>query len=216
MNTETNAHLLCTNGACCMYEGLSCGNSGECCAGLTCKNYACWPACQPPGDVCGPQIYCCNGGSCRNNTCCTEGALPCQNDGDCCSGNCATSPDGGAKTCVPACKTDREQCTDASECCNGFCRDGLCASQGCYDPGELCDADTDCCTGKCGPDGKCQKANGADCGSNDECLSGTCCRGKCYGGVCESCYHYGESCSSTSQCCSGLVCFAAGGSICFN
>ena len=164
----------------------------------------------------------CKGGYCEGLQWCLAAFEPCTNDGDCCSGECDPDsfgfrvclPIGGCRMSGPISTTEGtlnefgEICASAADCCSALCAPDAsgvlrCRKQGdprynapsrvCLPEGELCNTDTDCCSGE-----KCIQPPsfpGASYSPPRRCLNttGTLCRAD------------GQSCAEPSQCC-GTIC----------
>jgi hypothetical protein len=117
-----------------------------------------------------------NGAACESTTsegvdgtpCCGSVNDPCQNDYECCTGNCGNSfGDGGSSCGDPSVST----CLDglSSRCLTGECE---------------CMTDDDCCIGVCAPTAipgtgpattlRCCQPAGQPCGTNADCCDLTC------------------------------------------
>jgi hypothetical protein len=123
----------------------SCRAASECCPGFDCRGTCCKPtqqACSAASDCCSHQ--------CRGGKCCTDLTEACSSGADCCSGVCT----GGACVCAPL----GAACTDAGDCCRPApavfpaCQTGKC----CLEASQPCNADAECCSGTCRPNGVCQ------------------------------------------------------------
>lgn len=156
---------VCCGGVC--QQTACCDTDVDCAAGALCCDGACIPC--PDGGVCGAAgtgTCACPGGQME----CAFGCAACCEDGDCGSGE---GCNGGI--CVALCAVDsdcdaNEACTGGfcacasgfmdcdgtcAECCTytdcpgtDICRDGTCGPL-CFDSGEDCDVDADCCEGAC-------------------------------------------------------------------
>jgi hypothetical protein len=167
------------------------------------------------GAECGEVEACCISEHCSQSGICVEpfgecAALTqsCEDDADCCSGNC-----GGSGECVAAvCKIEALSCGASYECCSGLCANGTCVPPigVCQEFGNGCSSNAQCCSGNCSS--TCQHGYvpetcqplGDDCDG-----TGGCCSGKCgiitntcvlKGGVCKPA---GEGCSEDFECCDG-------------
>ena len=168
----------------CVDAGGGCGDSEDCCDGLTCIGGECGTP--PPAQVCAE-----DGAVCSLNTpCCTPGAV--------CDGVCIP-PAPQQQMPAEACAPTGEACGSDGACCTGSCLDGLCAELAapgtCLQPDaiEACDPDSPCCAGShcidglCFPDdalygGTCSLAGeacdpeglGQWCCWDQQCVNGTC------------------------------------------
>jgi hypothetical protein len=133
-----------------------------------------WPTHEAHGDYQGA----CNVEA-PEETDCTADDGYCNDDTDCCSGDCEYNE------CVRECKENGARCTTEDDCCSGSCENGYCDTP-CVRRG-TCDSNDDCCGGEYCNDGECMPppeciADGRQCESNEEC-----CNGSCYNGNCEIC-----------------------------
>jgi hypothetical protein len=102
-------------------------------------------------------------------------------------------------TIQSGCTLNGDNCRRARECCSKNCRNKECQ---CAGFGNDCRADAGCCKGSCN-NGTCKCISN---GSSKSCnVSGDCCSKNCDGGTCR-CIARANSCSTSSQCCSGLTC----------
>lgn len=106
------------------------------------------------------------------------------------------------------CTPNGNKCSSgAGVCCSGPCNsNGYC--EPCGGNTSACEQNTDCCSQNC-VNGTCQcYSYGTACTSSQQC-----CSGLCYENACDSCAPQGYSCA-TLQCCSGLLCNVVAGSLC--
>lgn len=195
--------LECCSGLC-VNLGVD-GNCGAC--GVRCGGDT--PRCKPEGSGCGQ----------------------CNVDGDCAAvGSCGA--DGcwcSAHVCTPTAALGAT-CNGTSQCASGDCVDGVCCDtpaascNGCRacnvagsvgncanvpaatDPHDACTADAATCTlGACAGDGTCRAPDGATCGTDQVCSSGSCT-------ACTA----NSSCSTNpgAPCKTGATSCATGGSVC--
>ena len=171
----------CDQGTCaqCAGDGVSCGSAGGCCPGLSCTLGLC-SQCRSLGSSCNAFSDCCSGNCDKGR--CVEGAckLPgefvqCAADAECCSP--ATCGLRTRRCCQPV----GAGCTDGLECCNGVCKNYVCA---CGPVGHTCASDGECCAGTC--------------------QSGFCAGGTTGGGTTPD----GQSCLSAADC-AGSLCLTA-------
>jgi len=138
---------------------------------------------------------------------CAGLSASCANDGQCCSGECASLP-GGAKCC----RAGAAACSANSECCSGSCVNEVCASN----LGDTCRT-TSCTSGQC-VNGICCQTGTQACTANGDCCSGNCQQGQCVASTCSvtgcsvgqtcsssggCCNNTAQTCTASSQCCSG-------------
>ena len=174
----------CTD-AICSPIGGPCGRTGGvCCAGATCPpaggNDLCI-ACRQPEQSCGATSDCCSGtcvaGRCTNATCSPVGG-PCGRTGGVCCAGAICPPAGGNDLCI-ACRQPEQSCGATSDCCSGTCVAGRCTNATCSPVGGPCGRTGGvCCAGAICP----------PIGGNDLCIA---------------CRQPEQSCSATSDCCSG-------------
>jgi hypothetical protein len=157
-----------------------------------------------------------------DNYCCIDGAFY-----DCPTTQAVTQCIGfDIDACMDACAFDDFDCQDAcfdawasstpdtSACARDAARDGDCAGPGpgpdpdpepqpgCLSELSACDYDDDCCSGNC-TGGTCYgNLTGDYCDYDDDCSSGNCTGGVCYGGF------FGDPCDYDDDCQSG---FCTGG-----
>ena len=190
----------------------SCSGSNDCCSGFCSGG-----SCTEPTNMCVNPDACSDGSDCCGDFSCSEG-LCVKPDAEC------VNPDA---------------CSDGSDCCGDFsCSEGLCvkpdaecvnpdACSGggccgvlvcgiddtctdCYDLGDLCSDNSQCCNGVCNDEGVCALPSCSDsgqCSSSDQCCGrdeGAICRG----GSC--CFGDGGVCSANEDCCSPFVCGTGG------
>ena len=112
----------------------NCGSPTNSCSGGT-QSTACsstsntwYQAVDDPAECCIPA-----GTACNQGTCCAD--LVYLSNNTC--GNC---------------RSDGASCGSDSDCCDGTCSDGVCASQDCSLGGDPCEDDSDCCSGYCDPE----------------------------------------------------------------
>ena len=212
---------ICKDGKCCNTE----------CSGLchTCKTGTCTPVmgesdvpecsgastcdssgfCKPrEGRNCTSGVECASG-YCKDGVCCDRACdNPCR---QCRTGACTVVANGqddpecaGSWSCsaAGAClKKYGEDCTGASECASGFCRDGKCCNSECAGachncatgvclPVTLAQDHPECAgTQSCNEAGVCLKKEGQSCSGAEECASGFCREGKCCNTSCTTpCY----------------------------
>jgi hypothetical protein len=159
--------------------------------------------CKPNGDVCKLQTMSCNS-SC-----------------DCCSGNCETEDtckqdNMGVPRCTGAqCVGAGSSCASSADCCNGApCVPNpsgnppfVCSGSSCVAACSSCSDNADCCpglaceisagstSGVCGP---CGGGSAGDAGTSAGDGGAT--------GVDAGCALYGQICTTSAQCCDGVVC----------
>jgi len=144
----------------------------------TCKGYH--QSCSANTDCCTDN---CVAGKCEQapSACLLVGTVCAPNSSPgCCSGLCERDP-GGVYRCMETneCDLPNQSCSHAADCCSDYCSGGSCATSGsCVQANGNCSVNADCC--------------------NDNCVSGKCVtRGT-------GCTTLGESCTSSSNCCSGF------------
>ena len=198
----------CATGACtAVKSGVdadSCTGSSTCDAEGHCK--------KKNGETCTGGVQCASG-FCKDSKCCdTECSSPCY---DCDSGTCSQvtsaedSPEcAGDNTCNGSgvCKKKNgQECTEATQCASGNCRDGRCCNTACGASCQSCLTgkcedvksadDADSCTGEntCSASGVCLKRNGETCTGGGQCASGHCKDNKCCDTECIApCYNCGS------------------------
>jgi hypothetical protein len=123
-----------------------------------------------------------NGAVCEvsiNTPCCVSLGGSCNDNNDCCTGNCTGSvaeasfdPSEGGNTCAaPAnegctaalssrCNTGQCACASDADCCIGNCVKslipGTSGTRCCLETGQPCDAPADCCSLTCNDCGQCE------------------------------------------------------------
>jgi len=215
---------VCTGGLCaaCKISGLPCtdGQDSECCSG-NCVNFpglggADYCSCVGNTFVCSQHSQCCSG-RCENSVCVSQIGLGelCDEGADCLSGSCF----GGVPSVC--------QCLDNADCgTNAVCNESENpnACQACPNTDALCNANSDCCSGRCDNGDTCQPrlANGQACNANNDCISDSCAgtnvcqcndNGDCASGeycntvpnpnVCAPQLANGQACDEDSDCASG-------------
>jgi len=188
----------------CMAFGSNCINDAQCCNG------ACNGTCgQAFGQSCLGDPDCssrnCTNGQCACSTSQADQTWDCASDQDCCGGVGCQHYFSGAEYGL-CCNATGASCPIGNECCNQNCVDGQCE---CQPTGTACGYYfDDCCSGICtnvvaepGSDYKCQSGPGGQCTGPTDCTTRD-----CDGGVCGGCALSQGTCSSTSDCCSGLTC----------
>lgn len=212
-------------GLICQPQGVQCGFSEQCCAGLACENGTCEPL-NCVMDRCGAGFAA--GG------CCSRAAF------------CGIAPGARVKTCSATCIAENQGCGESSDCCSGLlCTNGFCTRTTCS--GSTCSVNSPCCsqsafcqsTGTCGAtcvgEGV---ANGAEtaccvglanstsntCERYPFCAYSICTQGFAQGGCCADapyctatgnlagkvclgiCGGEGNACGADTDCCDGLGC----------
>jgi hypothetical protein len=156
---------VCVAGHSCIVVGQDCVDGAECCSGFCsadadagqsglCTADPAAP-CSPTGEACGACCGACDAvgrcdfgpGSCR-----AIGAL-CEQDGDCCVGQCRAVNYPDETICDATCSTDGAACTQDAECCSTNCTGSppRCApaTSSCGRTGTACSTSAECCTGEC-------------------------------------------------------------------
>lgn len=136
----------CTGDVCvpppvdCASLGEACANAGACCSG-NCEGALCAtsPGCRPAGESCTEDSQCCIG-LCSDGLCAASGACrvagePCGTEGlsgSCCSTLCLDPAGTGVATCqfLGGCRVIREVCNRDSDCCSGSCAESGTTSDG--------------------------------------------------------------------------------------
>ena len=204
--------LICQPASGCKPVGDICTKSSDCCGGLPLNNQP--PS--PPG-VCNktnpndPVGVCANPSGCKpNGDICRLQTNQCNATDNCCSGNvqqfntchqdslgvprCSYAGDAG---CIPV--DAGTQCASSADCCNqnpcvpdgkgGF----TCYPQNCVPTSGVCTNDGDCC-----PGGHCYIPGGQ--------TSGTCQPTVVDAGTDAGCSLYGQTCTTSSDCCNQIPC----------
>jgi len=160
----------CVAGVCCGLAGADCGPGSACCntaEGLICDTTNHCSDCLGGGDACTSGSQCCPGSTCMvNNTCCELPGGACTDAAQCC---------GQYPRCTNAgqcCKAAFDSCAADSECCSGDC-DAL-GDCTCHPNGSPCGTQPDCCVGLTCNAGVCCGAASSSCQADGECCSGTC------------------------------------------
>jgi hypothetical protein len=164
-------------GEICAADGFECAADGDCCSHHCESSGRCGQSCVASGGVCMigvAQKGCCSGLTCFTPPGADSGvcsAAMCLPDGvscvaglKCCSGYC----DPNFHECTTGCASMGSPCKVASDCCNGMCTNGTCASH-CSD--DYCMTATDCCTQMC-MHGSCLPTCNAPTCTHDECTEG--------------------------------------------
>ena len=194
----------------------SCSGSNDCCSGF-CSGGSCAEptnTCVNP-DACSDVSDCCGDFSCSEGLC-VKPDVACVNP-DVCSGGgcCGVLVCGIDATCID-CYDMGDRCSDNSQCCNGVCNDeGVCALPSCSNSGQ-CSSNDQCCSSRvCGLEEVCTSCYNKD----NNCLSSDQCCGALVCGteaICVGCYSTGASCTSKDQCCGeDDGAICRGGSCCF-
>ncbi len=152
----------------------------------------------------------------------------CKPDGDncaksteCCSTNCNATT-GKCEKPLTLCKPPAATCVSGNECCTFSCVGGKCSSTLCVADNGACGLDTDCCGGKCAPDGlgggKCTPLNGGGpaTGGNPCNVDADCASHFCNNGICTNpsfCVQPDDVCSTDIECCSGNCTKAVGATL---
>jgi hypothetical protein len=178
-------HMGCTpNGDVCKLQTTSCNANQDCCAGLGNANTAC-----RPDNVGVPR--------CANGTC-DDGGGACATSADCCNGNPCVPNAGGNPPFVcngSACVACSGACTTSADCC----------------PGTSCILPTGSTQGTCGPCGGGSSSGGTSSSGSGSSSGGTSSSGgsssgSSSGGPDAGCALYGQVCTTSAQCCSGVPC----------
>lgn len=209
---------------CLLPEEQDCGSSADCPAPLLCGDDGeCRDQCAKNGDCVSGQL--CVGGVCADSEELVNGALP-NKLGD--AGGDVSEPPGSGQPCEYS-----SDCKDPLVCVGGFCKLQCKGNKDCPS-GQSC-VDNRCTTGGALPDAGSDVSldTGAPCKLNSECTAPLVCKlGSCElecktqvdcaaGKQClnNACVYaapdgappgYGNPCTHTSQCSSGLVCVAGG------
>ena len=184
-------------------DGEPCAANADCASGR-CADVAgsmlCSRQCDPAASDCGDGLLCEAAGECGGcipvelSTQPRPFGAPCDADGDCASGDCATDA-GGDPFCT-------DSCTRGS-CADGFyCREARCVRGERAGPGENCSLDDDCAEGECvDVDGDMICAT--ECG--EECLPGFECAPTDAGERCvPPGLGLGEPCMDNAECRTGI------------
>jgi len=145
---------------------------------------------------------------------CRSNGKDCNNDHQCCSGNCDSNG-----VCVAPCRANSKGCTADSQCCSGNCNNSFGGTGTCVAPclpnTRNCTADNQCCSGNCnnppGGTGTCQPAclsTGRSCTADNQCCSGNCNNAPGGVGVCQApCIPKGRPCDlKTPEVCCSKTC----------
>ncbi|MDH5673237.1 MAG: M4 family metallopeptidase [Myxococcales bacterium] len=146
---------VCSGGSCVRNDNsLSCDDGDACTVGDICSGGSCIGSAMDCDDGIGCTVDSCDAGACINrasDALCDDGNACTDNICDVVAGTCSTVVD------------DKNSCSDGDTCTDDVCSGGVCSSSdngscnGCLPLGASCDADSDCCGGKCrggGPGGK--------------------------------------------------------------
>ncbi len=145
--------------------------------------------CTAFGGACSFGASCCSGicdtkaGTCASSiAACAPATAACAGNTDCCSGACVAGHCGGT-----ACLTIGAACPVAGNvCCTGNCSGGKCASispgASCVTADNTCTSNTQCCSGLCGPDGRCSLGSSYCIQTGDICYHAN----DCCGGICSA------------------------------
>jgi len=126
----------------------------------------------------------------------------CQNNGDCCLGDCQNVLGGNGKMCAPPpqyCSQEGQDCQNNADCCDGNCQIMLGGSPSCAPPPSCVQAGQSC-------------ENNGDCCDNDECKNVYGGSGKlCFPPSTSNCVAPGANCTGcvgcqNLQCCGGNTC----------
>ena len=168
-STDVNASQNCCDGKkdVCKPDAkgiLRCfgGKSTSCPAGWDASDPSC---CIHSGQVCQFRDQCCGEAPCvpgqdgvlRCTLACTTSGSACTGpqDQSCCAGTTCVSTGGGSFACLPpgcsdpscgACSAVGTVCDADGDCCSGRCEEGTCAVS-CVPSAGVCTADGDCCAG---------------------------------------------------------------------
>ncbi|HEX7479326.1 MAG TPA: hypothetical protein VF331_16100 [Polyangiales bacterium] len=171
-------------------------------------------SCNPQGDVCHYKNYACNISSSRNDCCGGVG-----NSGVCQLDKLGVPRCNGLGT---TCRKSGESCASAADCCSGLpCVPDSTGKLHCYTPPSggpscvgssgACTINADCCSGSSciAPIGSTQGTCSVPPGTGG--TGGTSGAGGTTGGTggtggSPACSLYGQSCSTTTSCCSGVPC----------
>jgi hypothetical protein len=211
---HVNGDLCTKDSDCCGASGTSLPGAGnvvcETMPGFSigvCRNPQ---SCNPEGDVCHYLNYACSVSSARADCCGALGAMggmcildklgvprcygggtcsmaggACAFDMDCCNGGLCVPGPMGTLVCQTACSPSTGACTVDADCCSGL---------HCYTP-------VGSTQGTCG--GAPPPPPGYDAGTPPVTDGGA-----------SGCAFYGQSCKQSSDCCNGIPCTAAGGTLC--
>jgi hypothetical protein len=215
-------------GQCCGGVGDFCATSLCCANGAICDGQICF-GCLVGGSATTHPTECCSG-SAENGVCCGNLGATCSSDGDCCGGTCCNG------VCTDT-ATDPSNCGGCANNCPTFfggqgpntCQNGICGHQCTWPINSPCPPPADMpfcqffetCVQSCLINGRGEIVAPSYvicCGSNNcadqapgTCGDGVCCCGGCNLGTLTCCASIGDSCSSDSDCCPGMVCDGAFG-----
>jgi hypothetical protein len=148
-------------------------------------------------------------------------AQTCATSAECCSANCNAT----TQTCdapLSPCGAPGASCAAGPDCCTSSCIGNACSAKQCVADNLACGTDSECCGGKCAPDGsgggKCTPLNpGGPATGGNPCVADTDCASKfCNNGVCTGssfCAQNGDVCTAATDCCGGLCTKAAGAAL---
>ena len=195
----------------------SCSGSNDCCSGF-CSGGSCAEptnTCVNP-DACSDVSDCCGDFSCSEGLC-VKPDVACVNPDVCSGGGCCGVLVCGIDAICIDCYDRGDRCSDNSQCCNGVCNDeGVCALPSCSNSGQCSSSDQCCSSRVCGLEEVCTSCYNKD----NNCLSSDQCCGALVCGteaICVGCYSTGASCTSKDQCCGeDDGAICRGGSCCFD
>ncbi len=155
----------------------------KCTAARKCLNIE--PVCDTVGQSCQVDEECCgflSGQSACDldqSRCCRPQGVPCTKSGpDDLVGDCCNSLlcDQNSGTCGGViCRGVGQFCRNDFDCCTNSCQGFVCAPNACVNDGAACDDETPCCSGVCGPSGRCAcvPVGGVCAGDGDCCQTPT-------------------------------------------
>lgn len=137
-NDDACSSQFCLQGKCaarCSPSGEACSDAGDCCSG-SCSGVCDPPRCPAFGEACYDGVICATGLACDGAKCCKlSGNNACQQDAECCSGDCKNG------YCAGFCWSSG--CSVDGDCCSGYCVSGSCQVAPYLD--FPCGGDQDCC-----------------------------------------------------------------------
>jgi len=192
----------------CLQAGQPSAASNDCCS--TARNSATGNCCLTDGSASTQNSLCCSGTQ-QAGACCRGEGSACDTAGTQCCGGLVCDPDYTGSSSYKTCrKPVGSGCTPVSgtpasnECEGGdysWCAVpvGGTSARCCIAPAGACDANSDCCSGTCGTDGKCtQMPAGGSCDYyGNHCDPAT--TSNCFGDTC--CAGMGQACGASAPCC---------------